>query len=61
MSAGEYVRQMRVASAQTRLRRTGDTILKIAMDLGFSDQAHFCKVFRRRTGFTPSAFRRLHD
>lgn len=61
MSAGEYVRQMRVASAQTRLRQTGDTILKIAMDLGFSDQAHFCKVFRRRTGFTPSAFRRLHD
>jgi AraC-like DNA-binding protein len=59
MSAGEYVRQLRVKAAQMRLRETGETILTIAMDLGFSDQAHFCKVFRRHTGLTPSAFRRL--
>jgi AraC-like DNA-binding protein len=33
-------------------------LLELALDLGYSDQAHFTRSFRRWTGTTPSAFMR---
>jgi AraC-like DNA-binding protein len=31
---------------------------QIALDAGFSDQAHFSNAFRRSTGMTPTQWRR---
>jgi AraC family transcriptional regulator len=31
---------------------------QIALDLGFSSQSHFTRVFSDLTGFTPASFRR---
>jgi AraC-like DNA-binding protein len=36
----------------------GDGLSVIASDLGFSDQAHLTREFRRHAGVTPGAFRR---
>ncbi len=42
-----------------RLLASGDRPLtEIAADAGFSDQAHFTRVFRRMVGETPAAWRR---
>ena len=50
--------------AMQRFRRSvyeiaagGDGLSVIASDLGFSDQAHLTREFRRHAGVTPGAFR----
>ncbi|MCW5720439.1 MAG: helix-turn-helix domain-containing protein [Devosia sp.] len=45
--------------AKDLLKSSGEPLSGIALMLGFSDQSHFNRVFRRHTGFTPAAFRRL--
>ena len=49
--------QLRIAEAQRRIRR-GERLADIAQDTGFADQAHFCRVFKRLAGVTPSRYRR---
>jgi transcriptional regulator GlxA family with amidase domain len=40
--------------------RTSDlSIAQIAVQMGFSDQAHFTKSFRQVIGQTPAAWRRM--
>ena len=57
---GEYVRQVRVDSACHRLTTSNSSITEIAHAAGFVDQSHFCKIFKRLTGQTPSEFRSTH-
>jgi AraC-like DNA-binding protein len=33
----------------------------LAAELGFCDQSHFTRIFRRMTGFTPREYARRHD
>ncbi|MGD8921352.1 MAG: AraC family transcriptional regulator [Gammaproteobacteria bacterium] len=54
----EYQLQLRVARAQELLRSDlGKTIAEIACELGFSDESHFRRHFRRIVGTTPGQFR----
>jgi AraC-like DNA-binding protein len=36
-------------------------VLDIALDLGYSDHAHFTRAFRRWTGMPPREFRRMRN
>jgi len=54
---GEYQRRLRVEYASRQLAETRTSILSIALDAGFSDQAHFSRTFRSHTGLTPGRFR----
>ena len=56
-SVGEYIRRLRIESACDQLLATGAPIAEIALGLGFCDQAHFCKTFKRITGLTPGQLR----
>lgn len=56
---GEYVRRLRVTLAAHRLVSTADSLSRIAAEVGFSDQAHFCRCFRSQVGHTPGQYRRL--
>ena len=56
---GEYVRERRVHLAKKQLEETDSALSQIAYEAGFADQAHFSKVFRRHSGLTPLAYRRL--
>jgi AraC-like DNA-binding protein/mannose-6-phosphate isomerase-like protein (cupin superfamily) len=50
--------QRRIELAKTLLR-TGDApCTEIAMSCGFGDSNYFARLFRRKTGLTPSEFRR---
>ena len=54
---GEYVRRRRVEEADRALG-SGLSLAEIAAQAGFSDQAHFTRVFRRHFGVSPGARRR---
>lgn len=58
-TTGEYIRQLRVEHARQRMLSTRESLVEIALSSGFADQTHFSKSFKRVTGMTPSAFRRL--
>lgn len=48
----------RVAQAQILLADSKLPLAQIALDCGFSDQAHFTKAFGKATGTTPARWRR---
>lgn len=56
-SMGEFVRRSRVAWACRELANRDRTISSIAAQAGFSDHAHFTRIFRRLTGVSPSWYR----
>lgn len=54
-----YVLQQRATRAR-RLIRDGWSLAGAAASSGFADQSHMTRVFVRRFGFTPGAWRRAH-
>ncbi len=56
-----YVLRRRVAHAKTLLNSTMTPLQVIALDCGFSDQAHLCKIFKRFVGETPASWRRYRQ
>jgi len=54
------VGEARFATAAALLEETDTKILDIALDLGYSDHAHFTRAFRRWAGCSPQAYRRNH-
>lgn len=53
-----YVLRRRVALAQEMMRTTDEPLCQVSAACGFSDQAHFSRVFRRFIGTSPRAWRR---
>ncbi|WP_370675986.1 helix-turn-helix domain-containing protein [Pleomorphomonas sp. PLEO] len=54
----QFLLYCRVEAAKDILVREEASLSAIAIDTGFSDQAHFTRVFRRLTGQTPALWRR---
>lgn len=59
-TVGEYAHQVRIRSACSSLVSDDSTVAQVAMDCGFADHSHFCRVFKRLIGRSPSAFRLAH-
>ncbi len=57
MALGNYLNQVRMTHAVALLEESGASIAEIALRLGFSDQSHFDRRFRRTFGRTPSQHR----
>lgn len=55
-----YVAHRRIERAQMLMLSSGRSLADIALDTGFCDQPHFCRQFRRITGQTPNAWRRIY-
>lgn len=57
VSVSEYVNQFRVELAQTMMREDKKARIKeIALDVGFSDQYYFSKIFKKVTGVWPTEY-----
>lgn len=54
----DYVNRHRVSASLCKLKNQKDTILDVAMDVGFNSRSAFYKAFKRETGSTPSQFRK---
>jgi len=57
MTLVTYLHHVRMAHAVELLEQTADPIAEIASRLGFSDQSHFNRRFRKTFGRTPSQHR----
>jgi AraC family transcriptional regulator len=61
MTIGEYVRKRRIEYASDLLSNSDVSLAEIAVSCGFSDQSHFCALFKKHSGMTPAKFRNLSD
>lgn len=59
MTPKRYLRLMRVRRVLGRIGR--EPMAALALDAGFSDQAHFVREFQAITGVTPSYYRRVRS
>nr|WP_255326168.1 AraC family transcriptional regulator [Sphingobium sp. EM0848] len=56
-----WLLEQRVAHAKDFLRISAIPIVRIALDCGFTDQAHFTNTFSRKVGVSPRAWRNRHS
>ncbi|MFK7912645.1 MAG: helix-turn-helix domain-containing protein [Pseudomonadales bacterium] len=54
----EYVNRLRAAEAETLLRSTDHTALRIAYDCGFNSRSSFYTAFKKHYGAPPAAYRK---
>lgn len=57
-SVSHHVRELRIREAQRLLEESTLDCADIAYEVGYSDQSHFTRQFRRTIGITPGAYRR---
>lgn len=58
MSPISYLITYRINMAAARLENSNDSITRIAMDHGFTDDSYFCKIFKRYMQVTPLEYRK---
>lgn len=58
-SPGTYLRRIRIREACRLLTETDRPLARIAGSLGFADQSHFTRAFKRSLGVPPGEYRRL--
>ncbi len=54
----EHIHFFIIEKAKIQLLGTGQTVSQIAYDLGFEYPQHFARVFKNKTGFSPSEYRK---
>lgn len=58
MTLSEYIHQVRISRSIYLILNTTRSVAQIASDVGFRDANYFSKIFRKKTGFTPTEYRR---
>lgn len=54
----EYLAMLRISKAQELLKATGLRSSQIAQEIGYADPHYFSYLFKKRTGMTPSEYRK---
>lgn len=54
----EYITALRVNHAKEQIRFSSGSMEEIARDCGFPDPGYFSRIFKQKTGFTPSEYRK---
>lgn len=58
LSLQRFVNRRRLRASMAMLSADSTPLSQIALDLGFSSQSHFTRLFSELTGFTPASYRR---
>ena len=61
MSRSDYYQRRRVHRACQLLLSPRRSVTEIALDLGYTDAPHFCRLFRRHRGLSPRAYRQRYS
>ncbi|MEX0670932.1 MAG: AraC family transcriptional regulator [Pirellulales bacterium] len=61
MSLNRFINRRRLGIAFGLLRLGKVPLAQLSLDLGFSSQSHFTRLFSRLSGLTPHQFRLLHQ
>ena len=56
----EYLIQLRCEEAKRLMRETGESMNRIAEDVGYLDAKYFSRIFRKTVGIKPSEYRKLY-
>jgi len=54
-----YLRNLRIQRAQELIEQCSGSLAEIARTCGYSDALYFSKVFKQRTGWTPTEYARI--
>lgn len=57
MTPIEYIHHVRLEEAKQLLESGSASVEAVATEVGYSDQSFFCRLFKRKTGITPSRYR----
>ena len=57
VSLHRYLQNFRIEKAMDLLQLTDMSVMQIGEKVGFRDFTHFSKYFKKKTGYTPTAFR----
>ena len=57
----DYITDLRMRYAASRLVYTNNSILSICMDIGYFSESHFISVFKEHFGISPLKYRRLNS
>jgi AraC-like DNA-binding protein len=55
-----YLTQWRMALAKSKLFYNKDSVLEIALGLGYQSEAAFSRAYKKAVGVAPSHFRKAH-
>ena len=58
VAPSRYHMNLRMDEAKRLLRETKQSIVAVALDVGYANPSHFAQLFRRETGLPPSDYRR---
>ncbi len=59
VNIGDYIRMIKIERSLSLLSRKSIPMEEIAAKSGFTDNAHFTRIFKKHTGITPSCYRAL--
>ena len=57
----DFVNKWRIETAKPKIIANEDTVLNIALEVGFNARSSFYKVFKKETGKTPTEFRKSYN
>ena len=57
MKFSDYLNKVRIEQSKKILENGNDSILEIALKVGFEDQSYYSKVFKKNTGITPYKYK----
>lgn len=58
-SPHQFVLRQRIERAQHLLKETEASLSQIALEVGFANQSHFSRIFKRYRGLTPRTYRQI--
>ena len=61
ISPKEYIIEKRLVLAKKLLRETDSSVIEISNSVGYSDQFYFSRIFKKKVGMSPTAYRKSEN